>query len=323
MVDARERETGSAVGPDWLFDSDDEHLARTLPQLRSPSPSRVRASRSVARPRGFFVNEAASALASVGLFESDGPSGLSQIDGGESHSLVTKLQLGSHRLGVKIGVICVRSGCDTQNEVLGTALEQTSPHFREFVTALGHAVALERHVGYSGGLDWRSGRVGRTSIYSADFVNEVMFHVAPLMPTDASDEQQVVKKKHIGNDHVHVVWCEGDRDYDVSTITSQFNQAHIVVYPLGSGLFRVEVCWRKELGWFGPLRWPLVVAKKALPSLVRASAVAAMDQFYSGQSAFAYPQGELAKASRDVIAKFAVSRGPYEAVERVMTLHCE
>jgi len=50
-----------------------------------------------------------------------------------------------------------------------------------------------------------------------------------------------VQKRHVGNDNVHVVWSNHKRDYSPTTITSQFNDAHIVVYPLPNGLFRIQI----------------------------------------------------------------------------------
>lgn len=41
------------------------------------------------------------------------------------------------------------------------------------------------------------------------------------------DDQQILKKRHVGNDMVHVVWSEHTRDYRPGTITSQFNDAHV------------------------------------------------------------------------------------------------
>ena len=70
---------------------------------------------------------------------------------------------------------------------------------------------------------------------------EVVFHVVTMMPTVEGDDQQITKKRHVGNDIVHVVWSEHSHDYHPTTITSQFNDAHIVVYPLPNGMCRVRV----------------------------------------------------------------------------------
>lgn len=73
-----------------------------------------------------------------------------------------------------------------------------------------------------------------------------MFHVPTMMPTDENDPQQLVKKRHIGNDHVKIVWSEHTRDYYAETIHSQFNLYQIVIYPLKSGLLRIDILKKDE-----------------------------------------------------------------------------
>ena len=65
------------------------------------------------------------------------------------------------------------------------------------------------------------------------------------MPTNATDDQQIHKKRHVGNDIVHIVYSEHTKDYHPETITTQFNDAHVIVYPLANGLYRIQV-YRKE-----------------------------------------------------------------------------
>ena len=55
------------------------------------------------------------------------------------------------------------------------------------------------------------------------------------------------QKRHVGNDAVHIVWTENKRDYDPKTITSQFNDVHIVVYPMPNGLYRVQVFKKQQV----------------------------------------------------------------------------
>lgn len=37
---------------------------------------------------------------------------------------------------------------------------------------------------------------------------QVFYHVATSMPTVSEDLQQIAKKRHIGNDYVHIVYNE-------------------------------------------------------------------------------------------------------------------
>lgn len=208
---------------------------------------------------------------------------------------IEKVNQLSTRLGTKFGVLFVHNEAVDQNQILSTTFADTSPHFREFITGLGWPVSLKEHRGYFGGLDKKEGRNGRTSIYFANSMHEMMFHIAPLLPNDNTDGdgQQIYKKRHIGNDHVHIIWCTAEKDYNTSTITSQFNQVHIVIYPLQTGLFRVDTFSRNDELWFGPLRNSVVVNKRELPSLVRETAEEAMIVFYMNQSAFQHPLNDV------------------------------
>jgi len=115
---------------------------------------------------------------------------------------------------------------------------------------------------------------GQVAPYYATSTSEAIFHDITLMPTNPHDPQQIHKKKHVGNDIVHIIWSEHERDYSATTITSQFNDAVIVIYPLPNGLFRIQV-FRKEskVPLFGPLLHGMVVDKHLLPILARQTAV--------------------------------------------------
>ena len=79
-------------------------------------------------------------------------------------------------------------------------------------------------------------------LYHASDKVETAFHVATLMPTAASDPQQVAKKRHLGNDNVTIVWNEHKRDYLPITVTSEFNDVVIVISPMErKGLVRIKV----------------------------------------------------------------------------------
>ncbi|KAI5519214.1 GTPase activator protein [Trichomonas vaginalis G3] len=212
-----------------------------------------------------------------------------------SNDFLDKANVHSTRLGTKFGVIYVKDSSEDQNAILGCTLPDVSEHFKEFVTGLGWPINLQKHPGYLGGLDAKNEKNGRTSIYYADFAHEEMFHVGPLLPNDPSDKQQIYKKRHIGNDHIHICWCDAAKDYNTATISSQFNQAHIVIYPLQNALFGVKIKWRDDVPWFGPLRCDLVVNKLALPSLVRETAEGAMLAIYFKQSTFSHPLSDIKK----------------------------
>jgi hypothetical protein len=240
---------------------------------------------------------------------------------GRALDVLEKANGNSIKLDTKIGVVFVGQDCSDQNQILQIQYEQTSPHFQEFITGLGWPIDLRKHINYLGGLDSKNTKNGLTSIYYTDAMHEIMFHIAPLIPTDPNDAQQIYKKRHIGNDHVHIVWCANNKDYNTSTITSQFNQAHIVIYPLQVALFRVDVFWRQELDWFGPLRHSTVVSKQALPSLVRETAESAMLTYYQKQSAYAHPSSDVVGHIKNISTNF-IQESPnvYDPFINLMTM---
>ena len=108
--------------------------------------------------------------------------------------------------------------------------EKLSPEYEEFLEFLGEKIQLKGWDKYRGGLDVKSKvffytnfGVSLSSITSAPLINKddttgthsiytvhcglsIMFHVATMIPFTAGDEQQVERKRHLGNDIVVIVF---------------------------------------------------------------------------------------------------------------------
>jgi hypothetical protein len=110
---------------------------------------------------------------------------------------------------LKGGVIYVGRGQDNQKIILKNT--KGSEDYEKFLHNLGTKVELKSHLGFTAGLKFKTD--GEHSIYYADAVNELMFHVATLMPTNVDDDQVLNKKRHVGNDHVNIIWCDNYRPY--------------------------------------------------------------------------------------------------------------
>src|SRR3989338_4974602 len=185
--------------------------------------------------------------------------------------LVKLIYLFIRRETVKIGVIYVRNQQEMQRALMKN--DEGSDLYEEFTNGLGWPVNLATHNGFIGGLDPLL-TTGTDAPYWASSTLEVVFHVVTRMPTNDSDEQQIHKKRHVGNDIVHIVWSEHDREYRPWTISSQFNFVHIVVYPLDNGLFRVQIFTKEDVSpVIGPLLDGMVVEKRVLAPLVRQTAI--------------------------------------------------
>eukprot|EP00698_Gefionella_okellyi_P016069 TRINITY_DN4573_c0_g1_i1.p1 TRINITY_DN4573_c0_g1~~TRINITY_DN4573_c0_g1_i1.p1 ORF type:complete len:1547 (+),score=326.92 TRINITY_DN4573_c0_g1_i1:63-4703(+) len=179
---------------------------------------------------------------------------------------------------IKIGVIYVAPGQETQRTIMHN--DRGSDLYEQFVDSLGQSVELSTHRGFLGGLD-PSGSAGTHAPYYATAFHEVIFHVISRMPLKKDDHQQVHRKRHVGNDVVHIVWSDHWRDYDRDTISSQFNDAHVVLYPLPNGLVRIQVFCKEKtykgvpIPFFGPLQDGMIIRKELVTDLVRQTAITA------------------------------------------------
>ena len=163
---------------------------------------------------------------------------------------------------IKVALVFVGEGQRTQADILRNSSNPTAVEYEQFVNKLGWEVDLEAHGEqglFSGGLDTNSGTLtnGQKSVYFASEAVELMFHVVTKMPTKSGPnaEQQIDKKRHVGNDFVHIVWCEHHGGYQHGTITSKFTWVTIIIQPLrrtgNSALYRVNVHAREDLPTFG------------------------------------------------------------------------
>ena len=175
---------------------------------------------------------------------------------------------------LKIGVIYVADHQVSQSEILSNTHQTASMQFHNFLRSIGEPVDIKTHRWYSGKLEGQTYNNFPYTIYYNDDQYEVMFHVSTLLPHSDDDTQRILKKKHIGNDNVHIVWCENKSGYDTTVITSQFNDAHIVIYPYTTeGLYHVLIKRKPNLNEAGPLPEESIVTAESLPLLVRESAI--------------------------------------------------
>ncbi|OAJ40951.1 hypothetical protein BDEG_24625 [Batrachochytrium dendrobatidis JEL423] len=172
----------------------------------------------------------------------------------------------------KVAVIYVAPGEEDEYSIFRNNCG--SPEYNDFVSSLGWKVDLAKHPGYLGGLE-RSMVNGGVATYFCTSTLEIMFHDVTKMPTDSADPKQLKKKRHIGNDHVHVIWNEHYRDYKWDTIGGDFGNAQIAITPLPNGMYAVDTYRDSSVEPFGPLQSQMVVSKIALGPLVRSTAYSA------------------------------------------------
>ncbi|KAI8805851.1 hypothetical protein BJ742DRAFT_397343 [Cladochytrium replicatum] len=171
---------------------------------------------------------------------------------------------------LKVAVIYVAHGQEDEQSIFRN--EQGSIQYDEFVSSLGWEIDLAQHPGYVGGLE-RNQVNGSRATYFCNSTLEMIFHDVTKMPTDPLDPKHLKKKRHIGNDHIHIVWNEHIREYRRNTIGGDFGNAQIVITPLTSSLYSIQIHRDQKVATFGPLINRMVVSKPCLGPLVRLTAI--------------------------------------------------
>eukprot|EP01129_Flabellula_baltica_P015513 TRINITY_DN7931_c0_g1_i2.p1 TRINITY_DN7931_c0_g1~~TRINITY_DN7931_c0_g1_i2.p1 ORF type:complete len:519 (-),score=74.87 TRINITY_DN7931_c0_g1_i2:1-1557(-) len=259
-----------------------ENLFRGFQELRSP----ILSNPHIPSVSYSDMEMSRELLFSMGFFSQNNRSSFHPLEEGKRlERMVEDMSKINVREISRVGVIYVEYGQTLQNEVLG--MTAGSLRYTKFLESIGTEIDLASHDGFRGGLN--AGTDGSSSIYYANEGYEVMFHVITMMPRDPKDERCVSRKRHVGNDHVHIVWCENHRDYDPSIIRSQFNDAHIVIYPLINGMYRIRIHKKDHVPEFGPLRDGMVISDEILGEVVLQTAISANEAVRSTQPSYKIP----------------------------------
>ena len=155
----------------------------------------------------------------------------------------------------KVGILYCKAGQSTEEEMYNN--EEGGPAFDDFLNLIGQRVRLRGFEKYKAGLDNKMDSTGLYSLYSQYQDRELMFHVSSLLPFTPNNRQQLLRKRHIGNDIVTVVFQEpGALPFSPKNIRSQFQHVFIIVRVLhpctDHTQYQVAVSRSKEVPIFGP-----------------------------------------------------------------------
>lgn len=186
----------------------------------------------------------------------------------------------------KIGVLYVGPGQTSEREILANA--HGSQDYTRMVSNLGNLIRLKGcRNAYTGGLDTEADLDGKYAFSWSDDVTQMIFHVATLMPTNLKvDSQLAGKKRHIGNDFVHIVYNDSGKEYKFDTVPGQFNFVNIVVSPHSDNprtstfkqssehaFFKVVMQRRADMPEIGPIAEFKLLSVNALAAFVRQMAM--------------------------------------------------
>ncbi|XP_058717628.1 LOW QUALITY PROTEIN: signal-induced proliferation-associated protein 1 [Poecile atricapillus] len=128
----------------------------------------------------------------------------------------------------KVGVLYCRAGQGSEEEMYNN--EGPGAAFEQFLTLLGTRVRLRGFGGYRAQLDTRTDSTGTHSLYTTYHGYEVMFHVSTMLPFTPRNPQQLLRKRHIGNDIVTIVFQEpGALPFSPRALRSHFQHVFLVV----------------------------------------------------------------------------------------------
>eukprot|EP01088_Endostelium_zonatum_P017732 TRINITY_DN5381_c0_g1_i1.p1 TRINITY_DN5381_c0_g1~~TRINITY_DN5381_c0_g1_i1.p1 ORF type:complete len:735 (-),score=134.67 TRINITY_DN5381_c0_g1_i1:64-2184(-) len=131
----------------------------------------------------------------------------------------------------KMGILYCKQNQKEENDMYNNTTGSTE--FEEFLNIMGKRVVLKGFDKFRGGLNVTDDLTGSHSVYTEYFGFEVMFHVSTFIPFTADDQQQVERKRHLGNDVILILFKDSTSTqiFDPSSITSQYNHVFCVVQP--------------------------------------------------------------------------------------------
>ncbi|XP_053675333.1 signal-induced proliferation-associated 1-like protein 1 [Anopheles nili] len=155
----------------------------------------------------------------------------------------------------KVGVLYCRAGQSSEEDMYNN--EEAGPAFNEFLDTIGRRVRLKGFEHYKAGLDNKTDSTGTHSLYATHQDCEVMFHVSTMLPFTPNNRQQLLRKRHIGNDIVTIVFQEpGALPFTPKNIRSQFQHVFVIVRAVNPCTehtqYRVAVSRSKDVPVFGP-----------------------------------------------------------------------
>ncbi|KAI1627103.1 tuberous sclerosis 2 [Exophiala viscosa] len=182
----------------------------------------------------------------------------------------------------KFGVLFIGDGQTSEAEYLANT--SGSPDFDRFLEGLGYVVSLQPPLHYNPqGLEYP--RDGESTIAWRNRVDEIVYFVPTMMPTDVEeDPQYITKKSHVGNCHVNIIFNRSGDPWSFDYFQSQLNYVNIVIRPACQcghtpdaksipGFYWVQVITREGFPNMSPAAEPKIVSAAQLGPFVRAIAL--------------------------------------------------
>ncbi|XP_076817370.1 uncharacterized protein LOC143462939 isoform X2 [Clavelina lepadiformis] len=171
------------------------------------------------------------------------------------HEQIMKVDEQNVQKCCKIGIIYCRAGQVTEEDMYNN--EHGSAALEEFLQLLGQKVKLNGFDDFRGGLDVKTDSTGTESVFTTYGGYKIMFHVSTLLPFTPNNKQQLLRKRHIGNDILTIVFQEpGSEPFTPKYMRSHFQHVFIVVRAVNpctnDTCYRVALTRSRHIPRFGP-----------------------------------------------------------------------
>lgn len=185
----------------------------------------------------------------------------------------------------KAGIIYIGEGQLLETDILANSMG--SPDYNELLRGLGNLVRLKGAEFYPHGLDREFDTDGEHTIVWRNSVTELVFLITTIMPTNMENDPNCdLKKRHVGNSFVNIVFNNSGSDFEFDTFPSAFNYVYIVITPsarttflqtrqqIGSTndrelLYKVQVLSRAGFPDISSAAEAKIISGSALPQYVR------------------------------------------------------
>ncbi|KAI5117180.1 hypothetical protein M0805_008159 [Coniferiporia weirii] len=179
----------------------------------------------------------------------------------------------------KVGILYVAPGQTDETEILRNT--RGSLAYTRFLEGIGRLIKIDGQLDvYTGGLD--ASEDGEYAYAWWDDTGQVLYHAATMMPNHPHDELCNLKKRHIGNDLVRIVWNDSGLPYRFDTLTTEFQFVNLVIEPHSRGAiaaysnslheneyFKLSVQRAEGMSIFSPIGDYKIVSARSLSTLVR------------------------------------------------------
>lgn len=81
-------------------------------------------------------------------------------------------------------------------------------------------------------LDIKNDDTGIESIYEVFDKSEIMFHVSTMLPLSNKDQQNIERKRHIGNDRVTIIFQDSETVFSPQIIKSKLLHVFMIIQPV-------------------------------------------------------------------------------------------